>query len=211
MRASLLCIAVAAAPAAAQLSYLGVDRHLVIEVLPDHDTLLSQSVDSHGFEDFSEAIDAVLSNSAGLGARAYASQESQIRTDYFHASGTAGGFYGNGDPAAVGRGFSDFTVQFRLLEDTDFSFVISSIGGGMGYQLAESLSGEAIFTSDGNASGDRTISGTLAAGEYTFGASFFMYPALGEGSYNFTFSVPTPGTATLLGLGGLLATRRRRS
>lgn len=209
MRAALCIVAAATASASAQFSYLGVERHLVIEVLPDHDTLLSRSVDSHGFEDFNESIDDVLTNSAGIGARAYASQQSQLRDGYFHASGTAGGFWSENDPLAFGRGTSSFYVSLRFLQDTDYTFRVSGEGDSFGYLLADAFTGVPVFHADGSTSVDRTITGTIAAGEYLFQLDFEMRPRAGEGYFDMTFTAPAPGTAAIVAP-ALLATARRR-
>jgi hypothetical protein len=141
---------------------------------------------------------------------------------------------------AQGRGRSNFLLLFSLSQASPVEFIAggsivlrgvnpngdpSDLYGRASVRLLnadteDQIAGFTLFPSAGSDSA--SFSGTLPAGSYALLAtaeSFGFSPDLlgppvrsgsGQAQVNFSLTVPAPASAVLVGLGGLLAVRRRR-
>ncbi|MEQ8770714.1 MAG: PEP-CTERM sorting domain-containing protein [Phycisphaerales bacterium] len=113
----------------------------------------------------------------------------------------------HGFVAAVG---GDFGGQPGT-SSADASFLISFNMADIGLAAGDSFSMVATYLNNGNAFRSGEFIGSTATGPFpndpNIGQAAFD---LGDDDYILVNSVPAPGTAALLGLGGLAAVRRRR-
>ena len=114
-----------------------------------------------------------------------------------------------------------FSAGGALIQtDDDFGGTLQSrigVGSGTGYDYDGSLAIPAFGSGD---TGDGPAVAFLGAGTYyiafagyntAFASGFGVTPGTATGIGQISINVPTPGAAALLGLGGLMAARRRRA
>ncbi|MCA9304863.1 MAG: PEP-CTERM sorting domain-containing protein [Phycisphaerales bacterium] len=167
----------------------------------------SQTLTNNTFDDWDAELTGGFSDIEG-GVDAYATQTSSFGANSIVASGTAGGSVGPPAGSSAGYGVSHLLVSFSLAQASDYTLDFSMLGE-FGYY---SLTGGSLnFSGDTWSQIDHNLSGTLAAGEYEFLIDLGTGGSFGNGSFDLNFQiVPTPASVSLLGLGFLTVTRRRR-
>ncbi len=195
---------------------VGID---VIGVPPNQTFIeIPGTISAPGFDPFNESL--VL----GVVQPFVAKQNSTISTSGFSAMGEAfatNAFIKN-TKVASGSGGSDFKVEFSLDAATAFSLAgsVESVQGfPFGAALVQ-LIGPGIDLVFANLKDNKNLvafneNGVLGPGMYTLTAwadAFDPGPpgASAHGRFQFDFLIPSPGWCGLLGLGGVLAWRRRR-
>lgn len=170
-----------------------------------------------------DAVGSVLDGSASANANAGGSRGFNVVSAYGDAMGSA---YAPPEGTANGSGFAQFEFTFTLSGTTDFAltwFMDVGGSGNIGYAEVALFDGanNAIFYRAADSFGgiDGLENGVLGAGTYRLyayaggggfgGGSDFNSDA--NASFNISMSViPAPGAMGVLGLGGLVAMRRRR-
>lgn len=205
-----LAIVIIASPAAADLILpLSQARTIHAGAIGMPDQTDSEDDAASGFAPFSSTVHAQVD-----GARAEASQESEIRSNQLIGSGSA--WADGGAFTKNGGAFSEARIQFELLEDLNCDLV-AILHAGVSV-LAESSAiielrdafDDPILSEAAEGCGDFVCdvsiseSGILGAGIYTLmaRADATSSEAGIDAAFSFEFTVtPEPSTALLLGLG----------
>jgi hypothetical protein len=202
---TLILAATCATASASTIDYQSQDRSVSIGALLPFGPQSQTDNAPNNFNSYIVDLTGTFSDVEGS-ASAHASQFSLFTTTSIIANGSAGGTAGPPAGSSSGWGNSYLSVSFLLDESTDYTLDFDAFGDDGTY----SFTGASLNHSGSVLGADISESGTLDAGLYTFVIDFGVTSALGNGDYSFNFTVPAPGSASLMGLGLLAASRRRR-
>jgi hypothetical protein len=180
-----------------------------------------QSASAVGFGPFDADVSAITGSLTAGTANVRAAQHSRILPDTVTTNGSLSGTLG-GSAVWATQAVSNFDLDFSISGSTPFAMAASfsgSLANHAGYHLLLTDSSNqqlGVIAMEGTSGAPQFAGGTLGPGNYHLQAvvAHITQPNGNDGqtnmSYSWFFAVPTPSTAAILGLGSLIATRRRR-